>query len=230
VTDAEIQSLFGSVPYFADEVIQDYRHEKEKYPFRKYISWCCTGSVNIVSICGTKHPDYAGLTWREFLSKGRRMDANIKAYKANSAYYTHSGFIRLPGMVVNFVDGKGYVTDDGNHRTCIGKFFLYNRESPYMHGIDVTERQTDLRMLALYKRLFQALPGYCQIIPEAVEVKRDDGNGWATYFYDVQIHIKNARRNGYEGTFFADELEDGLLPAVRHPLQARFGEYRKLLF
>jgi hypothetical protein len=177
-----------------------------------------------------EYAGYIGITWREFLSDGRKMDASIKAYQANSEYYTGSGFVRLPGMFVSFVDGKGYVTDDGNHRTCIGKFFLYNRYSPYMHGLDVIESQTDLRMMALYTRLFQALPGYCQVIPEAIEVKRDDGNGWAVYFYNVQIRIKNARRNGYEGIFFADELEDGLLPAVRNPLKARFGEYKKLLF
>jgi hypothetical protein len=229
MTDAEIKALFGTVPYFADEVIQDYRPEMEKQPFRKHVSWCHAGSVNIMRICGTQHPDYIGLTWRNFLRTGRRMDINIKAYRENSAYYTASGITRLPGMFVHFVDGKGYVAEDGNHRTCIGKFFLYNHESPYMHGLNVTEQQTDLRMFALYTRLLKVLPGYCKAIPEAVEIKRDDGKGWAAYFYDVRVRVVNARSNGYEEVFSADELEDHLLPALRNPLLARFGEFKKLL-
>jgi hypothetical protein len=228
--NTEIESLFGSVPYFADETIQDARHESAKWPFRKLVSWCHAGSANIMRIRGTQHPDYIGLTWREFLSKGRRMGANLKEYRQNPEYYTNSGFIRQPGMYISFIDGNGYVGDDGNHRTCIGRFYLYSLDSPFMHGLDVTEQHTDMRMFALYSRLLKILPGYCQALPEAVETRRDDGKGWAVQHYDVRIRIMNVRRNGFEGTFAADELEGGLLPAMRNPIKARFGEYRKLFF
>jgi hypothetical protein len=228
--NVEIESLFGTVPHFVDDVILDAGIEAKKWPFRKLFSWSCSGSGNIVNISGTQHPDYIGMTWREFLRKGRRMGSNIKEYKQNPAYYTDSGFIRQPGMYIKFIDGKGYVGDDGNHRTCIGKFFLYSHPSPYMHGLDFTEQLTDERMYALYTRLVKLLPGYCLPLPEAVEIKRDDGKGWCAQHFDVRVRITNKRRNDYEGVFTADELEDGLLPAMRNPLKARFGEYRNLLF
>ena len=99
-----------------------------------------------------------------------------------------------------------------------------------MHGIEVSEQQTDLRMFAAHARLQKNLPGYCQAVPESVEIRRDDGKGWATFFHDVRIRIVNGRRKGYDGIFGADELEDGLLPSIRNPLAARFSAYRKLLF
>jgi hypothetical protein len=229
MTDAELVDYFGCKPYFVDEVIRDYGRETEKWPFRKYVSWCHEGSVNIMRICGTQHPDYVGLTWREFLSKGRRMKANLTSFRQNPTYYTDI-VRRLPGMFLNIVDGRGYVTTDGNHRTCIGKCFLYDKDSPFMHGVNVSEQQTDLRMLALYSRLLEKLPGYCKAEPVATEIARDDGNGWGTHFFDVRVRVVNGRRKGHERIFDADELEDGLLSALRNPLAARFGEYKKLLF
>jgi hypothetical protein len=157
------------------------------------------------------------------------MEANLRAFRDNPSYYTDI-VRRLPGMKISIVDGKGYVIGGGLHRTCIGRCFLYGKESPFMHGIEVSEQQTDMRMLAAYKRLWKNLPGYCWVIPESREMKRDDGNGWATHFYDVRIRIRNGRREDYEGVFGADDLENGLLPALRNLLTVRFGEYRKLLF
>ncbi|MDR2744435.1 MAG: hypothetical protein LBB66_04475 [Desulfovibrio sp.] len=229
MTDAEITDLFGSVPYYIDEVIEDYKQEAAKWPFRKVVSWCSEGPVNIQRIGGTKHPDYAGLTWHEFLRKGKKMDANLRAFRDNPSYYTDI-VRRVPGMSVTIVDGKGYVSNRGNHRTCIARCFLLGKDSPFMHGIEVTDVQTDMRMLAACSRLRKNLPGYCQAIPESVEVERDDGNGWATFFHEVRIRIVNWRRKDYAGIFEADELEDGLLPAMRNRLTARFSEYRKLLF
>lgn len=229
MTDDQIIDLFGAVPYFADQTILPSQAETAKWPFRTMYTWSHRGSVNIMRICGTQHPDYAGLTWRELLSKGRRMDANLKAFRQNPSYYTEL-VERLPGMSLSIVDGKGYVTDDGNHRTCIGKFFLYGQVSPFMHGVHVSEQQTDLRMMALYERLVQKLPGYCKVTPEATEVQRDDGNGWATHFFEVRLRVENGRRRGYDGLFSADELEDGLLPELGSRWSARFGPYRNLLF
>ena len=44
-----------------------------------------------------------------------------------------------------FQDGKGYVAEDGNHRACIAKFFLYAQPSPLLHGVHLVEVQTDAR-------------------------------------------------------------------------------------
>lgn len=229
MTDQEITDLFGQVPYFIDQVIQPFQSETAKWPFRSMLSWAFEASVNIMRISGTQHPDYAGLTWRDFLGKGRRMEGNLKAFRKNPAYYTDI-VKRLPGMSLLFVDGKGYVAEDGNHRTCIGRCFLYGKESPYMHGVNLTEQHTDLRMMALHARLREKLPGYCTAAPLVREAERDDGPGWATHFFEVRIRVENARRKGFQGDFDADELEQGLLPALRNRFTARFSSYRNLLF
>lgn len=227
MTDAEIAELFGQVPYFMDETIQPFRPEAEKWQFRSMLSWASEASVNIMRVTGTQHPDYAGLTWRDFLDKGRRMEGNLRAFRKNPAYYTDI-VRRLPGMSLIFVDGKGFVAEDGNHRTCIGRCFLYGKESPYMHGVHLTEQQTDLRMMALHARLREKLPGFCTATPLAMEVERSDGPGWASHFFEVRIRVENARRRGFHGDFGADEVEQGLLPALRNRFAARFGPYRTL--
>ena len=229
MTDERITEIFGSVPYFIDEIIQPYRQEASNRPFVVMHSWAYAGSVNIMRVCGTDHPEYAGMTWREFLSKGRRMDSNLEAFRRNSTYYTDI-VERRPGMSLSIIDGKGYVTEDGNHRTCIGRCFLYSKNSPFMHGVRVSEIQTDSRMRALYARLISKLPGNCVVMPVSRETKRDDGNGWATHFYELRLRVENIRRNGYFGLFDADELEQGILPVLRSRWNARFSKYRKLFF
>lgn len=228
MTDDKILELFGSVPYFTDSIIEPVQQELAKQPFRCRSSWSHQGSVNIMRICGTMHPDYAGMTWRQLLAQGRRMDSNLKAFQNNPSYYTDI-VKRVPGMQLGIVDGKGYVLEDGNHRTCIGKFYLYTHDSPFMHGVALSEQQTDMRMMSLYKHLLHRLPGYCKAIPLSKEIKRDDGDGWASHFYEISIRVENNRRRGYDAVFTGDELEEGLIPALSSPFR-RFGAFRKLLF
>lgn len=226
--DIRIYELFGSVPYFTDTIIESVQQEQAKRPFLSRHTWSHEGSVNIMRICGTMHPDYAGLTWRQLLTVGRRMDSNLKAFKENPSYYTEL-VKRLPGMQLSLIDGKGYVLEDGNHRTCIGKFYLYTHDSPFMHGVSIAEQQTDTRMMALYNTTIRLLPGYCKAIPISEEVSRDDGNGWASHFYEISIRIENHRRRGYCAVFTGDDLETEVLPALTSPFR-RFGAFRKLLF
>ena len=49
-----------------------------------------------------------------------------------------------------FHEGKGYVAEDGCHRACIAKFFLYSQPSPFLRGVHFTEVQTDARMTNLF--------------------------------------------------------------------------------
>jgi len=228
MTDEEILRHFGSVPYFVDEVIEPWEQERDKEPFRKMMTWSSEGSVNIMRICGTMHPDYIGMTWREFLKKGRRMNINLRAFHDNPGYYTDI-VKRLPGMFVAIIDGKGYVTEDGNHRTCIGKCFLYDKDSPFMHGVRVSESDTDMHAYSAFRSLVKKLPAYCAAAPVSTEVKRDDGNGWATHHYDVRIRLEN-RRRGYDAIFDAEEVIQRILPALGKGFLGRFSEYGKLLF
>ena len=229
MTDEQIKELFGVVPYFADTVIAPLSCESMKDQFRASLTWSFNGSINIQRVVGTMHADYAGLTWRELLKKGRRMYNNIKLYKQKPEYYTTFHESRTPSMSFFFYDGKGYVTEYGNHRTCIARFFLYPQKVNFFHGVHVHEQYTDLRMLGLFNQLQKILPTYCSITPCSQEVARDDGDGWATHYYENTICIENNRRRGVKKSFSADELEEELLPALLNPFKRRFGSYRNLL-
>lgn len=231
MTDEEIKDLFGQVPYFIDEKILSYEQEKDKLLFTRMRSWTFMASVNVFCVIGTQLNRYAGLSWRKFLSEGPRMNENLKKFRYNPRYYIDKPFYtRIPTMDYCIIDGKGYVMDDGNHRTCIARCFLYGQDSPFLHGVTLSEQLTDLRMMALYKFLEEKLPVYCKITPVQIEVARDDGPGWTTHHYEISMHIENGRRKGYRAVFNADELEQGLLPALNNRFTARFGPFRKLLF
>ena len=105
-------------------------------------------------------------------------------------------------------DGKGYVAEDGNHRACIAKFFLYAQPSPLLHGVHLVEAQTDVRMENLFSRLKRLLPPYCVIFPSSREIARDDGPGWSMAFFDNSLRIENVRRKGYAAELKADEIEE----------------------
>lgn len=223
--DDAIQNLFGTVPYFADTVIESMTQEADKRDFIRLYSWCRAGSVNLHRVVGTMHPDYAGMTWRELLARGRRMDHNLQLFRENPAYYTEPQE-RRPSLHIALIDGKGYVTDDGNHRTCIGRFYLYGQPVPFLHGVHLSEQYTDTRLMALHDRLIQLLPANCKVTPCSKEIRRDDGDGWATHEYALTLRVEN-RRRGYAVEFTANELEERLIPSVYSPFR-RFGEFRNL--
>ena len=48
-------------------------------------------------------------------------------------------------------------------------------------------------------------------------------------FYGNTLRIENHHRKGFNADFQAEELEEGLLPALLNPFKRRFGTYRNLL-
>ncbi|MGX9256378.1 hypothetical protein [Pantoea ananatis] len=50
--------------------------------------WTDAGSINVFCIKGTAHPDYQGISWHEFLHRGKRMDRNIPMLERNPGYYS----------------------------------------------------------------------------------------------------------------------------------------------
>lgn len=228
MTDEQIIDLFGSVPYFVDTQIASIEPEKVKYPFKIFESWCAQGSVNIQRVCGTMHPDYAGLTWRELLKKGCKMESNIRLYQKHPEYYLSLQYLREPSLYFCFYDGKGYIAEDGNHRACIARFFLYSQKSPFLHGVHINEIQTDIYLMNLFQKMKKVLPEFCILTPLSKEISRDDGDGWATHHFKNTILIENRRRRGFSGEFSADEIAEGLLPEFFNPVKRRFGSYRKL--
>ena len=116
----------------------------------------------------------------------------------------------------------------GNHRACIAKFFLYAHASPFLHGVHLTEVQTDAHMENLFHRRKNLLPPYCAVLPCSQEIACDEGPGWNIAFYKNSLRIEN-RRRGFSADLQTDEIEEGLLPALFNPFKKRFGPYRNLL-
>lgn len=142
MTDEQIKELFDTVPAFADSCIESLRPA----PFLRSISRCLSASVNTGLIYVTVNPNYPGMTWWELLDKGEKMRKNIRLFTVNPEYYLNLERFRAPFMSFCFHDGKGYVAEDGCHRACIAKFFLYSQPSPFLRGVHFTEVQTDARM------------------------------------------------------------------------------------
>ena len=155
------------------------------------------------------------------------MKKNLDRFTVNPEYYLSHERSGTPPFFC-FQDGKGYVAEDGNHRACIAKFFLYAQPSPLLHGVHLVEVQTDARMESLFSRLKRLLPSYCAVLPCSQEIARDDGPGWNIAFYKNSLRIENRRRD-FSADLQANEIEEGLLPALCNPFKRRFGPYRNLL-
>lgn len=227
MTNKEIEELFGQVPYFADQVIEKAMPHQLQEDFVVKKTWYTYGSVNLLQVRGTLHPDYAGMTWRELLQNGRRMSGNLKLFRENPTYYTELQD-RLPGMQFLFINGIGYVSEDGNHRTCIGKFFLAGQNSPFLHGVRFSEYVWDMHILKLFKSIQNKLATlhlehHCQVTTEKKEVCRDDGDGWASHHYEIQIRLTNGT---HTATFSSEQILSEVLPALHSPWLRRFGPYR----
>lgn len=224
MTDEQIKEFFNTVPYFVDTRIEPFLPSR----FIHSASHCSSASVNIGLLYGTANTAYQGMTWREFLGQGEKMKANLSRFAVNPEYYLNHGCFSTPPSFC-FQDGKGYVSEDGNCRACIAKFFLYTQPSSLLHGVHLVEVQTDARMTSLFSRLKRLLPAWCDIRPDSRETARDDGPGWSISFYENSLHIENRHRKGFNADFQAEELEEGLLPALLNPFKRRFGTYRNLL-
>lgn len=205
MNDAQIIDLFGQVPYFADQVIEAFDYDPKNEDFAVSSYWAAKASLNLVDVCGTAHPDYAGLTWRDFLAKGKRMDSNLAEFRRNPAYYTD--FVeRSPSMYFHKIDGKTYITTDGHHRTAIGKFYLYGLNAPYIHGVSLLESQIDWRFAALYRRLEAVRPAFWRFAVKKVSLRREDGQGWKRDFFSLSLEGHNLRDNRRQ-TWTSEELE-----------------------
>ena len=201
MTDDEIRELFGEAPYFVDQVIEQYvplDETAQKFVVSSY--WSDQASVNLGDVCGTMHPDYAGMTWREFLSKGRRMAGNQDAFRRNPGYYTDAFIKRVPSMHFIRRDGKTFVGEDGNHRTCIGKLYFYNSGNVYIHQVTLIEQTVDWRFYTLYQRLAAVRPDSWRIDIRRENNRREDGPGWKRDFYDIRIAISDLNHKDHSRT------------------------------
>ena len=65
-------------------------------------------------------------------------------------------------------------------------------------------------------------------VPKSQEVTHnDDAKGWSMSFYGNTLRIETTAGRGFNADFQAEELEEGLLPALLNPSQTPLRTYRQ---
>lgn len=132
-------------PSWANDVIQSFPEARYRrlLPYVMSQAWQDAGDINVFSVIGTRHPDYIGLTWLEFLGRGKRMPLNHRLWGQNPGYYTADA-PKQPSMSYISLDGTDwYVDGDGNHRTAIARFDFAEACRTQLHGVTLFDYRFD---------------------------------------------------------------------------------------
>ncbi|MCG0237687.1 hypothetical protein L4535_32945, partial [Pseudomonas aeruginosa] len=71
------------------------------------------------------------------------MQRNLQALLDNPSYYLQPTE-RRPAIHYNTLDGLSfYVGSDGNHRTCIARFFLAEQQKSQLHDVTLNHYQVN---------------------------------------------------------------------------------------
>ncbi len=192
-------------PDWADEKIRawDENQFRELEPFCRREYWCDNASVNVFHIIGTRHPDYAGLSWLELLHRGKSMRANLLRHSNNQDYYLGQER-KKPSMSFVTLDGLDYFVDgDGNHRSAIARFDYHYRGRTMLHGVRISHYEIDTRLYRIYKDMQawlesrQNIDPWC-IAPHRTGVSREDEAGWKVDIHKPAIEVRNIRTDTTE--------------------------------
>lgn len=170
-------------PYWSGECLQPFPQGRlaAMAPFVLTHRWCDDAPLNVFQVVGTRHPDYNGMTWLEFLERGRHMPTNHQLWADNPGYYTEPERKR-PAMSFVSLDGTDwYVDADGEHRTCIARFDFDHRVLRTLTGLSLTDWRFDEVFKEQMDRLTNLIRN-CRIQIEIEHqkalVKRSDNPGW----------------------------------------------------
>lgn len=166
-------------------------------PFAAEYIWEDDASINVYLVGGTRHPDYIGMTWAEFLQKGKRMSINIPLAESNPSYY-FANEKKLPTMSYIQIDGGSYYVDaDGNHRTCIARFLYFLERHTKLHGVSVSRYRINRALQEVYCEIKNEVAA--RRLPYVVEpvtrcVSREDTPSWMREVYDPKISVRDCRK------------------------------------
>ncbi|WP_051940693.1 hypothetical protein [Stenoxybacter acetivorans] len=176
-------------PLWANDVLQawDETAFEKKRNFIQSHYWTAQGSVNVFNVVGTIHDDYKNKSWLNLLQNGKRMHTNLPLLAENPGYYTQAGILRQPTMDFITTDGiHFYINNDGNHRTCLARFYFYNLSLTHIHNIEINHYRIDEPFYYVYTRLktiIQELKLPINLQPEHTRMKREDTGGWKESFF-----------------------------------------------
>lgn len=201
--DAELNIVDWAMqhrPHWARTTIEawDDNRMQALTPFVRSHYWSDRHSVNVFSVVGTAHPDYAGLSWEHFLRTGKRMPANQALLRSNPDYYFDTG-VKHPSMLYISLNGKHwYVNGDGNHRTCLARFHFARPHAQgfgsqtMVHGVTVDDYRVDWKLYDVFLKLKEAVR--LRKNGETVEgyryhTGREDGPAWKIDRFDPKIRL-----------------------------------------
>lgn len=212
-------------PAWASEVLQSWEeaYPQEKHAFLQSHYWTETGSINVFRVVGTDHWDYQGKSWLDFLTGGKRMQRNLHALLDNPSYYLQPTE-RRPAIHYNTLDGLNfYVGSDGNHRTCIARFFLAEQQKSQLHDVTLNHYQVNDSFYHLYRQLrqqisLQGLP--IQVHPERVQLGREDTAGWKMDTYQTTLNWLNLKTQ--EEIVLSEDQAQEQLARIIHRMPTAF--------
>jgi len=204
--------------------------QAEDFITRHY--WTDRGSLNVFRIVGTDHPQYAGMSWLDLLHRGKRMDINIPLIESNPDYYTEA---TQPHHGMSFVSMDGldwYVSADGNHRSCLARFYfhLQGYGVTQLHNVSLSQYQVDHAFMTACEALsamvsvLRSRGVYLALSARRVPVSRDDTPGWKvdTWHTDVTVTLDDTTGNDGEQRFVLHQAGDA--EQLRRQLEIRYLE------
>ena len=184
-------------------------------PFLVEKRWEDSTSVNVFSVTGTQHPDYAGLnSLIRLLEVGKSMYLNLPLFKQKPEYYFEK-IKKIPSMYYLSINGgEYYIGADGNHRTAIAKaaFFLDETDG-FLHGVTLNSFKADLELKKCFENINETVKKRNLSLYVTVETKtvsREDGGGWMIEKYAPAIQVQDYRKNDYIVLHNAKEAEEFL--------------------
>jgi hypothetical protein len=201
-----VEQVRSAPPSWAnDEILRwddsCFRRERD-FITRHY--WTTQGSINVFRIIGTDHPQYAGMSWLELLDRGKRMDINIPLLEKNPGYYTEPGHKRS-SMNFNSFDGiNWFIGSDGNHRSCLARFYFHVNGLGMTQLHDVTMNHYDIDHL--YYEACREIQKLIDVMAQqgiylTLEVRnqvvhRDDTPGWKLDHFQIEAQLhQNGEHN-----------------------------------
>lgn len=191
-----VQKQLQNPPYWSQEKLLawDKAYPRDSHNFLKRHYWTAEASVNVFNVVGTDHWDYQGKTWLDFLQGGKRMPLNLQSLESNPDYYL-SLINRNPHIHYYTTDGlEFYVGSDGNHRTCLARFFLFEQAKAYLHCVTIDHFQVDWVFYEIYQQLKQVITEKqlpYEITSNNQSIGREDTAGWKTDLFEPSITLKD---------------------------------------
>ncbi|HRJ52263.1 MAG TPA: hypothetical protein PLE99_05825 [Candidatus Thiothrix moscowensis] len=228
------QKVMAQPPHWGHEKILawDDKLFKQLDAFITHHYWIDSGSLNVFKVVGTKHVDYQGLSWIEFLQRGKRMANNLPKYDENPSYYD-AIVKKVPEMSLTSVDGLNwYVDGDGNHRTAIAKFSFHYQDRTELYGLEMSDYRFDREMHSIYLNLLETmrerrLLGNICVTAQSVRTGRRDTGGWRLDLYQPTVTVERHGKNTQTATTpkeLNQVLNELTTPAYRRWFNAWWGK------